>query len=105
MRGVKLLHAVNLNIRLVLISLLIGFILLQGKFWFGQDSIIKVYKLKATLTQQEQELDKLRSRNQQVANSINILKNHPAAIEEQARYELGMVKQGEKYYQVVEPIE
>lgn len=105
MQGVKPLQAVSLNIRRVLIGLLIGFFLLQSRFWFGQDSIIKVYKLKTTLKQQEQELAKLRLRNQQVANSIHILKNHPAAIEEQARYELGMVKQGEKYYQVVEPIE
>ncbi len=81
------------------------FAVLEYRFWFGPDSVIKVARLKNTLTAQQQELDKLQQRNQQLMTKIAILKASPVVIEEQARYELGMVKQGEKYYQVVEPIE
>lgn len=87
------------------VALCLVFCVLQYRFWFGSDSIIKVLALKRSLHVQEQELNKLHLRNQQLIVKIESIRASPAAIEEQARYELGMVKQGETYYQVVEPIE
>lgn len=75
------------------------------KFLFGQDSLVQVAKLRHTLQRQELELATLRQRNKLIIDQIKNLKASPTAIEEQARYELGMVKHGEKYYQVVEPID
>lgn len=89
----------------LLVSLILILVLLQCRFWFGADSYLKVRNLKKTLSEQQEELIVLESRNQQLLAKIEDLKQYPAAIEEQARYELGMVKQGEQYYQVVEPIE
>lgn len=86
-------------------TLIVISIILQSKLWFGSDSILKVRSLKNTLTAQQEELDKLTQRNEELLAKIDNIKKYPAAIEEQARYELGMVKSGEKYYQVVEPIE
>jgi len=89
-------------------SLILGLIvilaLLEFRFWFGSDSILKVQALKKNLVAQEQELQSLRLRNMQLSTHIDNLKRHPVAIEEQARNELGMIKRNEKYYQVVEPI-
>ncbi len=86
-------------------SLILILVLLQCRFWIGADSYLKVRKLKNTLDLQQTELLALEARNKQLNAKVENLKLHPTAIEEQARYELGMVKQGEQYYQVVEPIE
>jgi len=40
-----------------------------------------------------------------IDSNINYIKNNVVAIEELARYELGMIKENETYYQVVEPVE
>lgn len=95
----------SLNLRFIVIGLIIVLVLLEYRFWFSADSIIKVYKLKTAVNEQQQDIAKLQLRNKQLSAKIANLKTYPASIEEQARYELGMVKQGEKYYQVVDPIE
>lgn len=92
-------------LRTLSIALLITLCLLEYRFWCGGDSILQARKLKIALREQNKELELLKTRNQHIADKINNLKKYPAAIEEQARNELGMVKQGEQYYQVVEPIQ
>lgn len=87
------------------VGLLVIFALLEYRFWIGKDSVIKVAHAKNNLRMQELELQKLTQRNQDLMQKISDLKAHPINIEEQARYELGMVRKGENYYQVVEPIE
>ena len=88
----------------LVVSSLLVLALLGYRFWLGGDSILKVREIKQALNKQEQELVKLKTRNQHLIANIDNLKKYPVAIEEQARYELGMVKANEKYYQVVEPI-
>ena len=83
--------------KLLTASLILILVLLQCRFWVGADSYLKVRKLKKTLAEQQAELIVLENRNQQLIAKIENLKQYPAAIEEQARYELGMIKQGEKY--------
>lgn len=92
-------------IKVLVSALCIVLAVLQYKFWFGSDSILKVRALKRSVHAQELELSKLQLRNQQLIAKIESIRGSPAAVEEQARYELGMVKQGETYYQVVEPID
>lgn len=74
------------------------------KFLFGADNVLQLYHLKTAITKQQLELAELQDRNLDLAKKIENLKKYPLSIEEQARLELGMVKKGEKYYQVVEPI-
>jgi len=87
------------------VILLVIFVTLAYRFWFGPDSLGQVTKLRRILQRQDVELATLKQRNQLIIDQINNLKASPLAIEEQARYELGMVKRGEQYYQVVEPID
>jgi cell division protein FtsB len=87
------------------VILLVILTTLAYRFWFGPDSLVQVAKLRRTIKSQDLELATLKQRNQLIIDQINNLKASPLAIEEQARYELGMVKRGEKYYQVVEPID
>lgn len=87
------------------VILLVIFLTLAYRFWLGPDSLVQVVKLRRTLQHQDVELATLKQRNQLIIDQINNLKASPLAIEEQARYELGMVRRGETYYQVVEPID
>lgn len=89
----------------IIISLIVIISLLSYKLVLGSDSVIAVWKLRNILIEQDKDLNKLKLRNQLLLNKLERLKKYSVAIEEQARYELGMVKHGEKYYQVVDPIE
>ena len=83
----------------VLLAILV---LLQYPLWFGNGGVIAVWRLDREITAQEQENARLKDRNQALEADVNDLKQGLAAIEERARTELGMVKKGEVFYQVIE---
>lgn len=83
-----------------LIALLIG---LQGKLWFGHGGRPEVRDLEARVATQQRENAELRKRNDALAAEVEDLKSGTEAIEERARSELGMIKPGEVFYQVIEP--
>jgi cell division protein FtsB len=85
---------------LILLILLIG---LQLKLWNGSGGVREVERLRATVTEQKRENDGLRARNEALAAEVRDLKEGREAIEGRARSELGLVKPGETFYQVVEP--
>ena len=53
--------------------------------------------------EQRSENAELRKRNEALAAEVEDLKSGTEAIEERARSELGMIKPGEVFYQVIEP--
>ncbi|HWT15817.1 MAG TPA: cell division protein FtsB [Patescibacteria group bacterium] len=83
-----------------LIVLLIG---LQAKLWLGQGGRPEVRHLRERVAAQERENAELRKRNDALAAEVEDLKSGTEAIEERARSELGMIKPGEVFYQVIEP--
>jgi cell division protein FtsB len=85
--------------RLVLIVLLLALIGLQYKLWLGDGSVLQWLRLENKWVLEEQENTKLAARNSAVEADILELKSGDQALEGQARYELGMVKEGEVYYQ------
>ncbi|KTC87440.1 MULTISPECIES: cell division protein FtsB [Legionella] len=84
---------------LVLILALVG---LQYKLWLGDGGIFQWIDLEKKLSAQESENDKLEVRNRAIEADIVELQSGDQALEEQARYELGMVKTDEIYYQFVD---
>lgn len=84
------------TIILILVLALIG---LQYKLWFGDSSIPQWVKLHNKLKRQEELNEKLVLRNKAIEVDIADLKSGNQSLEEQARYELGMIKKGEEYYQ------
>jgi len=87
-------------IALVLILLLIG---LQLKLWTGSGSMHEVDSLRVAVKKQTDENAKLLQRNQAVGADVLDLKHGDQAVEARARTELGLIKPGEVFYQVVEP--
>ncbi|MGE0081275.1 MAG: cell division protein FtsB [Thiohalomonadaceae bacterium] len=82
--------------------LLVVLLLLQYRLWFGDGSLIKVWQLKQAITRQQDENHQLTERNRALEAEVRDLKEGVAAIEERARTELGMIRDGETFYQVVE---
>ena len=90
-------------LRYIALLLLILLIALQIKLWVGQGGMAEVWRLESSVGEQEQNNEKLKSRNDALSAEVANLKTGDEAIEERARSELGLVKPGEKFYQVVEP--
>jgi len=84
---------------LALVLVLAG---LQYKLWFGDGSILQFMLLEKKLSTQEATNLKLAAQNRAIEADIAELKSGDQALEEQARFDLGMVKQGEVYYQFVD---
>ena len=61
-----------------------------------------MWRLRQQVDAQEKENEHLRERNAALEAEVRDLKQGLEAIEERARNELGMVKEGEKFYQIVE---
>lgn len=77
-------------------------LLLQYPLWFGTGGVLAIWGLHQEITAQRDENTKLAERNRALAADVIDLKDGLAAIEERARVELGMIKKGETFYQVVD---
>lgn len=84
---------------LVLMLLLAG---LQFRLWVGEGSLAEVHGLKSAIAAQEEELVRLRARNQELQAEVLDLRDGVEALEERARRDLGMIKPGEIFIQVIE---
>lgn len=77
-------------------------ILLQYRFWVGDGSIAHVVDLKRQITIQQEENQRLKTRNKILAAEVHALKNGTDAIEARAREDMGMVKAGETFYLIID---
>lgn len=78
----------------VLIALLAA---LQYPLWFGKGGLLRVQELERQLAAQRELNQSLESRNASLEAEVRDLKAGYEAIEERARYELGLVKDGEVF--------
>lgn len=88
--------------RVIRFGLIALIVVLQYPLWFGNGGVFAVVRLKHEIAAQRQENAGLRERNEALAADVVDLKNGLAAIEERARIELGMIKKGETFYQVID---
>jgi len=88
--------------KLVPLALLLLLALLQFQLWFGVGSVPSAMRLKSQAEAQATENAALAKRNAALQAEVADLKQGQAAIEERARTELGMVKKGETFYQIVQ---
>lgn len=76
--------------------------LLQYPLWLGKGGWLKVWDNSRLLTQQKETNRQLELRNAGLDAEVRDLKQGYEAIEERARYELGMVKSDEVFVQIPE---
>jgi cell division protein FtsB len=88
----------------ILAATLAAFVLLlQYPLWLGKGGWLRVWSLDRQVQEQKEENARLRQRNGALDAEVRDLKQGFDAIEERARYELGLIKQDEIFFQVVAP--
>ncbi len=89
--------------RLLIILLLILLLVLQYRLWVGEGSLAELHALQQELQQQRAELERMRARNRALQAEVIDLKKGLEAVEQRARSELGMIREGETFYQIIRP--
>jgi cell division protein FtsB len=85
--------------------ILLGLLLagLQWRLWVAEGGIAHTHRLKTEVSQQRAENERLKVRNAALDAEVVDLNSGVAAIEARARTTMGMIKQGETFYLIVEP--
>jgi cell division protein FtsB len=83
----------------VLVVLIIA---IQYPLWMGKGSWMRVWEFSTKVDQQKEKNLQLAARNAGLDAEVRDLKQGIDAVEERARVELGMIKQGEVFYQVID---
>ncbi|MBE9539517.1 MAG: septum formation initiator family protein [Proteobacteria bacterium] len=83
----------------LLLILLAG---LQYRLWFAQGSLAEQHRLELQLREQTEINRKLRERNAIVEREVLELQGGTEGIEQRAREQLGLIREGETFYMVVD---
>lgn len=85
--------------KVLVVVLLVLLAALQWRLWFGDGSLQELSRLRDEAAHSRSEVLRITVRNQALAAEVADLKSGLDAIEERARGELGMINEGETYYQ------
>ncbi len=77
-------------------------VLVQVPLWLGKGGWLRVWEVDRQLDAQRVKSEQLQARNQALDAEVRDLKQGVDALEERARYELGMIKSDEVFFQIVE---
>ncbi len=78
------------------------FLLLQYQLWFADGGRLEVHRLEQRVAEQQARVERQEERNDALEAEVEDLKQGLDAIEARARGELGMIRDDETFYQVVE---
>ena len=86
--------------RILLLLLVISLGLVQARLWSPEDGLREVWRLKDLIVERTRENRELATRNSALEGEVQDLKQGLAAAEERARADLGMIAEGETFYQI-----
>lgn len=89
------------GIKVLPILLVLLLVFLQYRLWFEPGGINDMVRLRKQLALHKEENDKLKKRNEGLLLQVQRMQKDKDAVESRARRELGMIKKGETFYQVV----
>lgn len=102
-KGQSLAKLPQINLFTVLMVLfLILFVYLQAILWIGDGSLADVWRLKKAIAELKEENKQLSERNQKLINEVEALRSGTELIENHAREDLGLVKENEIFYHVID---
>jgi cell division protein FtsB len=84
--------------RYLVIALSLVFLYLQYRFWAAEGGYLDVARLNKQIQQQTRENQALKERNRVLAAEVDALRQGVDSLEERARSEMGMVKEGETFF-------
>ncbi|MBS8241477.1 cell division protein FtsB [Marinobacter lipolyticus] len=77
-------------------------LLLQVRLWIGEGSFAQVWTLEQSIAEQREENAELAVRNERLYAEVRNLRNEQGAVEERARMNLGLIREDETFFLVVE---
>jgi cell division protein FtsB len=86
-------------ISVVLVSLLV---LIQYPLWLGKGGWLRVWDMEHQVDAAHAKLQELKTRNAKLQSEVDDLKDGTDAVEERARFELGMLKKDEIFIQILD---
>ncbi len=89
-----------MKILLALVVLLI--VLLQYRLWYGDGGIKEIEAYQQQMDDLSKQVAEKSARNKALYAEVEDVRKGQEAIEERARYELGMIRDGETFFQVLE---
>ena len=89
-----------MNIVILIVLLLISH--LQYRLWMGEDSIAAIQATELHLAELKKQVEEKKQRNDALYAEVEDLRKGQEALEERAREELGMIKENETFFQVLE---
>ena len=93
---------ISLKEKLVLVVFVVMLISLQYVLWGGKQNVIDLYRLNRQVDDAQNQNREFQFRNDKLHEDVIDIKNRLTAIESQARFDLGLIKPGETYYQIVQ---
>lgn len=88
--------------RLIALSFVALLMLIQYPLWLGKGGWLRVWELDRQVAQVKNNNEKLKERNGKLESEVQDLKNGTDAVEERARFELGMIKKNEIFVQILD---
>jgi cell division protein FtsB len=89
--------------RLIILCLAALMLLIQYPLWLGKGGWLRVWDLDQQVIAAQKKNEELKARNAKLTSEVQDLQEGTGAVEERARYELGMIKENEIFIQVLEP--
>lgn len=89
--------------RLITLCLAALLVLIQYPLWLGKGGWLRVWDLDHQVAEAQQKNLQLKARNDKLESEVRDLKDGTGAVEERARFELGMIKENEIFVQVLAP--
>lgn len=88
--------------RLITLTLVTLLLLIQYPLWLGKGGWLRVNELDKQVAAAQAKNDELKARNAKLDSEVQDLKTGTEAVEERARFELGMIKKDEIFVQILE---
>ena len=88
-----------MTVKGLLAALLLLVVFLQYRLWLAEGGISEVVRLQEQIRTEEAINAELRAHNDELARQVLDLQNGQLVIEQRAREDLGLVREGEVYYQ------
>lgn len=88
--------------RWLLCGLVILLVVLQYRLWIADGSFAERHRLEQQIVEQQKINSELQARNAVLEKEVLELQTGNKGVEQRAREQLGLVRQGETFYQIVE---
>jgi cell division protein FtsB len=88
--------------KLLLTGGIVLVVLLSYTLTLGKGGLLDIWNMKRDISAQQQQNDRLKQRNRELAGEIVNLQKGTEAIEERARSDLGLIRPDEVFVQIIE---